>query len=117
MTFWMKPHLLGSQYTPDDNRIYFVARGLKPSTNVHIFFDGENVSANVYPMPFLTLNGVTAGQHLQLGETISEGSNVAQIMLPQLTTSGGTATAYIKVVKALDLNGDHSDLDQAFSPG
>ena len=117
MTFWMKAHLLGSQYTPDDNRIYFVARGLKPTTNVYVFFDGDNVSANVYPMPFLTINGANTAKHLMLGETISEGSNVAQIILPQLTTSGGTATAYIKVVKALDLNGDNADMDQSFSPG
>jgi len=117
VTFWLRAHELNSQYAPDDQRIYFVAKGVKPVTNVYIFFDGDNVTANVYPMPFVTLNGVDTDKHLKLGETISEGSNVAQVILPKLTTSGGTATAYIKVIKAVDQNGDNADIDQSFSPG
>ncbi len=117
MTFWMRSHLLGSQYTPDDHRIYFVAKGMKPSTNVNIFFDGTNVTANVYPMPFVVLNGVDTALHMIQGETLTEGANVAQVIMPEKTTSGGTATAYIKPIKCHDTNGDDANIDQSFSPG
>ena len=116
MTFWMKSHLLKSQFAPDDERIYFVAKGMKPATNVSIFFDGTNVTANVYPMPFLVLNNVDTSKHLIQGETLSEGANVCQVIMPEKTTSGGTATGYIKVIKSHDQNGDNADIDQSFSP-
>ena len=117
LTFFMRPHILASQSTKDDGRIYFVAKGLKPSTNVSVFFDGTNITSNCYPMPFVTLNNVDTSKHLITGETLSQGSNVAQVLLNSKTTAGGTATAYIKVVKAVDGNGDDSNLDQAFGSG
>ena len=117
MTFWMKSHLLKSQNAPDDERIYFVAKGMKPATNVHIFFDGTEVTANVYPMPFVVINNVNTALHMVQGETITEGANVAQVILPEKTTAGGTAQAFVKVIKAVDQNGDNTDIDQSFSPG
>ena len=89
---------------------------MKPATNVSIFFDGTNVTANVYPMPFLVLNNVDTSKHLIQGDTLSEGANVCQVIMPEKTTSGGTATGYIKVIKSHDQNGDNADIDQSFSP-
>ena len=58
LTFFMRPHILASQSTKDDGRIYFIAKCLKPATNVSVFFDGTNITSNCFPMPFVTLNNV-----------------------------------------------------------
>ena len=89
--------------------VHFVARGLKPKSDVYIYFDGT--AANTTPAPVLTLTGITETTHFQPNEVVSQGANTALVMLVSNTATGGTSTMLIKPLNTTGVQ------DQAFSTG
>ena len=76
--------------------VHFVGRGLKPRTDLYVYFDGT--AANTTPAPVLTLTGITTTTHFQPGEIISQGVNTAIVLLTSNTDSSGTAEMKIKTL-------------------
>ena len=76
--------------------VHFVGRGLKPKTDLYVYFDG--VAANTTPAPVLSLTGITNNLHFKPGEIISQGVNTAIVLLTSNTTSDGSADMKIKML-------------------
>ena len=76
--------------------VHFVGRGLKPRTDLYVYFDG--IAANTTPAPVLTLTGITTTTHFQPGEIVTQGVNTAIVLLTSNTDSSGTAEMKIKTI-------------------
>ena len=79
--------------------IFYVARGMRPSQNVFVYFDG--VAANTTPASVLTLTAIANTEtHFVEGETVTQGANTAEVLMVNKTTASNTATMHIRVISS-----------------
>ena len=73
--------------------VFFTATGLKPLTNVYVFFSETDVSSNIRPASKLAL--ISVNGTFSVGETLKDGANNYGTIMLASNTTNNTATVFI----------------------
>ena len=93
--------------------LFFKATGLKPLTNVYVYFSETDVSANIRPASKLSL--ISVNGTFSVGETLKDGANNYGTIMLASNTFNNTATVFISNVTGNVASTDSAQYGQANS--